>query len=103
MAYIECARTPASRRYKEFNVHKEGALQVTSVIKCYKWLLSLGVNARPLLCRVTLSLLSVEFSCYGRVILIPPSGNVSGRAGDGPWGGYLGQACDPTLGTCPHH
>ena len=36
LAYIECARTPASPRYKEFNVHKEGALQVTSVLKCYK-------------------------------------------------------------------
>ena len=36
VAYIECARTPASPRYKEFNVHKEGALQVMSVIKCYK-------------------------------------------------------------------
>ena len=32
VAYIECARTPASPRYKEFNVHKEGALQVTSVV-----------------------------------------------------------------------
>ena len=32
-AYIECARTPASPRYKEFNVHKEGALQVTSAVK----------------------------------------------------------------------
>ena len=33
VAYIECARTPASPRYKEFNVHKEGALQITSVVK----------------------------------------------------------------------
>ena len=60
VAYIECASTPASPRYKGFKVHQEGALLVTSVIKCYKWLLSLGVNARPLLCRVTLDLLSVE-------------------------------------------
>ena len=36
VAYIECARTPAPLRYTGFNVHKEGALQVTSVVKCYK-------------------------------------------------------------------
>ena len=36
VAYIECARTPAPLRYTGFNVHKERALQVTSVIKCYK-------------------------------------------------------------------
>ena len=29
VAYIECARTPASPRYKEFKVHKEIALLVT--------------------------------------------------------------------------
>ena len=28
VAYIECARTPASPRYKEFKVHKEMALLV---------------------------------------------------------------------------
>ena len=33
VAYIECARTPASPRYKEFNVHKVGVLQVTSAVK----------------------------------------------------------------------
>ena len=33
VAYIECARTPAPLRYTGFNVHKEGALQVTSVVK----------------------------------------------------------------------
>ena len=36
VAYIECARTPAPLRYTGFNVHKEGALQVTSVVKYYK-------------------------------------------------------------------
>ena len=36
VAYIECARTPTILHYVGFNVHKEGALQVTSVIKCYK-------------------------------------------------------------------
>ena len=29
VAYIECARTPANPRYKEFKVHKEMALLVT--------------------------------------------------------------------------
>ena len=33
VAYIECARTPASPRYKGFNVHKERVLQVTPIIK----------------------------------------------------------------------
>ena len=33
VAYIECARTPAPLRYTGFNVHKEGALQVTYVVK----------------------------------------------------------------------
>ena len=36
VAYIECARTPAPLRYTGFNVHKVRALQVTSIIKCYK-------------------------------------------------------------------
>ena len=36
VAYIECARTPASPRYKEFNVHKGKALLVTPAIKSYK-------------------------------------------------------------------
>ena len=35
-AYIEYARTPAPLRYTGFNVHKGGALLVTSTIKCYK-------------------------------------------------------------------
>ena len=33
VAYIECAQTPASPRYKGFKVHKEMALLVTLVIK----------------------------------------------------------------------
>ena len=36
VAYIECARNPAPLRYTGFNVHKEGALLVTSEVKCYK-------------------------------------------------------------------
>ena len=36
VAYIECARTPAPLRYTGFNVHKGGALLVTSEVKCYK-------------------------------------------------------------------
>ena len=36
VAYIECARTPAPLRYTGFNVHKGGALLVTSSVKCYK-------------------------------------------------------------------
>ena len=35
VAYIECARTPAIPRYREFNVHKERALLITLVIKRY--------------------------------------------------------------------
>ena len=36
VAYIECARTPASPYYKGFNVHKDGALLVTPIVKIYK-------------------------------------------------------------------
>ena len=36
VAYIEYARTPASPRYKGFNVHKEGALLVRPALKSYK-------------------------------------------------------------------
>ena len=36
VAYIECARTPAPLHYTGFNVHKGGALLVTSEVKCYK-------------------------------------------------------------------
>ena len=36
VAYIECARTPASPRYKGFNVHKDKTLLVTRAIKSYK-------------------------------------------------------------------
>ena len=32
--YRECARTPAILHYKEFNVHKDGALLITRAIKC---------------------------------------------------------------------
>ena len=35
VAYIECARTPASPRSREFNVHKGQALLVTPYIKCH--------------------------------------------------------------------
>ena len=36
VAYIEYTRTPAPLRYTRFNVHKGGALLVTSKVKCYK-------------------------------------------------------------------
>ena len=36
VAYIECARTPASPRYKRFNVYKWETLLVTPTIKAYK-------------------------------------------------------------------
>ena len=35
VAYIECARTPASPRYEGFNVHYGRALLIMLVIKCY--------------------------------------------------------------------
>ena len=110
VVYIECAKTPASPRYKEFNVHKEGALQVTSIIKWYKWSLSLWVNARPLLCKVTLDLLSVEWFLLRSSDIESSEWNAYGWMDDDiprmllalgwcPRGGYLGQAYDPTLGT----
>mgnify|MGYP005849483207 CR=1 FL=1 len=56
VAYIECARTPAIPRYKEFNVHKDGALLITPLISAINDLKDYGVNARSLLFRVTLGL-----------------------------------------------
>ena len=35
VAYIECARTPAYLHYKGLNVHKVGALQVTTVLNVF--------------------------------------------------------------------
>ena len=49
VAYIECARTPAIPHYKEFNVHKDGALLVTLALSALNDLNDYGVNACPLL------------------------------------------------------
>ena len=49
VAYIECARTPGSPRYKEFKVHKEMALLVTvalnalMALKVTEWMLPVVV------------------------------------------------------------
>ena len=49
VAYIGCARTPAILRYKEFNVHKEGALLITPALSALNDLKDYKVNACPLL------------------------------------------------------
>ena len=54
VAYIECARTPASPRYKEFKVHKEMALLVTvalnalMALKVTEWTLARCCSRRLL-------------------------------------------------------
>ena len=45
VTYIECARTPAILHYKEFNVHKDGALLITPAISAINGLKDYGVNA----------------------------------------------------------
>ena len=45
VAYIECARTPAIPHYKEFNVHKDGALLITPAISAINDLKDYRVNA----------------------------------------------------------
>ena len=53
VAYIECARTPASLHYKGLNVHKVGALLIAPAISAIDDLKDHGVNVRPLQCLVT--------------------------------------------------
>ena len=45
MAYIECARTLAIFHYKEFNVHKDGALLIMPAISAINDLKDYRVNA----------------------------------------------------------
>ena len=45
VAYIECARILAIPHYKEFNVHKDGALLITPSISAINDLKDYGVNA----------------------------------------------------------
>ena len=48
VAYIECARTPAILRYKEFNVHKDGTLLITLAINAISEIKDYRVIVRPL-------------------------------------------------------
>ena len=50
VAYIECARTPATLHYKGLNVHKVGALLIMLVISVINDLKDYRVNVRPLQC-----------------------------------------------------
>ena len=62
VAFIECARTPAIPHYIGFNIHKEGTLMVTSVLKTYKGSLRLRSE------RLTVAVLSVFRPSVFRVI-----------------------------------
>ena len=48
VAYIECARTPATLCYRGFNVHKGGALLITPALSVINVHEDYGVNVRPL-------------------------------------------------------
>ena len=89
MAYIECTRTPAIPRYKEFNVYKDGALLVTPTLSALNDLKDYGVNVCPFGYKVDLELpvvdwvFMVECLQVRRVSSSASSGVPLGRLEDG--------------------
>ena len=114
MAYIEFARTPASPRYKEFNVHKERGLLVTPVIKDHEGHKSylredrcIQSGSRSPGSRVVVFM--VDCLCFWSSPFVPVEWNPSRSTGrqfssrDVLGEGTFGQVHDPTLGTWLHH